>query len=187
MGQRLSPQLPTSGRRTAPLLRHDVAYLPQNFLADARLPMTVAELVSLGWDRLGPQLPWKSWRDRHKAVDQALATVEAQHLKDQPLSNLSGGEMKRVLLAYCLVRPRRLLVLDEAPVGLDMAAEADFYVLLNRLKQQQGWSILQISHDLDRVRANCDCVLCLNRRLLKQGSPEEVLHPDTLQQAYGQR
>lgn len=190
MGQRLgspsdrrSPRQPRA-LRTLPLLRHDVAYLPQNFLADARIPMTVAELVSLGWDRPGLQWPWQGWRDRHLAVQSALAQVEAQYLQHQAFSSLSGGELKRVLLAYCLVRPRRLLILDEAPAGLDMAAEAEFYGLLQRLKQEQGWSILQISHDLDMVRAHCDCVLCLNRHILKQGSPEDVLHPETLQAAY---
>jgi zinc transport system ATP-binding protein len=184
LGQPLNPVLTRANRRAEPLLRHEVAYLPQKFLADARIPMTVAELVSLGWDRLGLQLPWKGWRDRRDAVRGALAQVEASHLGQQSLSSLSGGEMKRVLLAYCLVRPRRLLVLDEAPAGLDIAAEADFYKLLNQLKREQGWSILQVSHDLARVRANCDCVLCLNQRLLKQGSPEEVLHPETLRAAY---
>lgn len=174
-----------SDAQSAPLLRQDVAYLPQNFLADARIPMTVMELVGLGWDRLGLQLPWMGWRDRRKAVREALAQVEANHLRNQSLSSLSGGEMKRVLLAYCLVKPRKLLVLDEAPAGLDVNSEAEFYALLNHLKQEQGWSILQISHDLEMVRANCDCVLCLNRQLLKQGSPEEVLHPDILNAAYG--
>lgn len=165
--------------------RHEVAYLPQNFVADARIPMTVAELVGLGWDKLGFQLPWVGWRDRRRAIGKALAQVEAQHLGEQPISSLSGGEMKRVLLAYCLVRPRKLLILDEAPAGLDAYREADFYALLSRLKREQGWSILQISHDLEMVRAHCDCVLCLNRRLLKQGSPEEVLSPDILNAAYG--
>ena len=186
LGQLLNREAKQTQRRAAPLVRHDVAYLPQNFLADARIPMTVAELVSLGWDRLGLQLPWEGWRDRRDAVRNALCKVEACHLAKQSLSSLSGGEMKRVLLAYCLVRPRKLLVLDEAPAGLDVAAEAEFYRLLNQLKQDQGWSILQISHDLEMVRANCDCVLCLNRRMLKQGSPEEVLHPETLNAAYGQ-
>lgn len=184
-GQLLNREPEQAQRRAEPLVRHDVAYLPQNFLADARIPMTVAELVSLGWDRLGLQLPWKGWRDRRNAVRNALSQVEANHLASQPLSSLSGGEMKRVLLAYCLVRPRKLLVLDEAPAGLDVAAEADFYRLLNQLKENQGWSILQISHDLEMVRANCDCVLCLNRRMVQQGSPEEVLHPETLNAAYG--
>ena len=177
------------GNRSSNNLRtfahHEVAYLPQNFVADSRIPMTVVELVGLGWDKLGFQLPWSGGRDRRNAIRDALAQVEVGHLRSQSISSLSGGELKRVLLAYCLVRPRRLLVLDEAPAGLDVYREADVYALLSHLKREQGWSILQISHDLEMVREHCDCVLCLNRQLLKQGAPDEVLSPDILNAAYG--
>jgi len=184
-GQQLHVPRKGGRQRTASLAAQGIAYLPQNFLVDARVPMTVAELVGLGWDGDRLQLPWKGWRDRRRAVHQALTQVEANHLQNQPLSSLSGGELKRVLLAYCLVRPRQLLVLDEAPAGLDFAREAEFYQLLHKLKREQGWAILQISHDLEMVRETCDCVLCINRRLLKQGIPAEVLYPELLYETYG--
>jgi zinc transport system ATP-binding protein len=101
------------------------------------------------------------------------------------VSSLSGGETKRVLLAYCLVQPRALLILDEAPAGLDVRGESEFYQLLYQLKQEQGWAILQISHDLDMVRRSCDRVLCMNRRLLCQGTPDHALAPEQLSLAYG--
>ncbi len=169
----------------SPHLRQQIAYLPQNFLFDRRIPMTVAELVGLGWNQLGIQVPWAGYRKRQHAVQAALERVEADHLKHQLISGLSGGETKRVLLAYCLVFPRRLLILDEAPAGLDMHGESEFYRLLYHLKQEQGWTILQISHDLDMVRRHCDRVLCLNRTLLCQGIPEVTLSPDNLSAAYG--
>jgi zinc/manganese transport system ATP-binding protein len=168
-----------------PKVRQGIAYLPQNFLVDRRIPITASELVGLGWDRVGLQLPWAGGRSRHRAVREALSQVEAWHLRDQLLSSLSGGATKRVLLAYCLVRPRSLLILDEAPAGLDVRSESDFYQLLYQLKQEQGWAILQISHDLDMVRRNCDRVLCLNRKLLCQGSPDHALAPEQLSLAYG--
>ncbi|MBE9140114.1 ATP-binding cassette domain-containing protein, partial [Nodosilinea sp. LEGE 07088] len=135
----------------------------------------------IGW----VQLPWAGGRSRYRAVRDALTQVEAWHLRDQLVSSLSGGEAKRVLLAYCLVRPRSLLILDEAPAGLDVRSESDFYQLLYQLKQEQGWAILQISHDLDMVRRNCDRVLCINRRLLCQGPPDHALAPEQLSLAYG--
>ena len=169
----------------SPAIRQQIAYLPQNFLFDRRIPITVEELVGLGWDQLGFQVPWKDHRKRRIAVREVLARVDAIHLRHQLISGLSGGETKRVLLAYCLVRPRRLLILDEAPAGLDMRGESEFYQLLYQLKQEQGWAILQISHDLDMVRRNCDRVLCLNRTLLCQGIPEVALSPNNLSVAYG--
>lgn len=129
LGQSLGPSshLPTR-------VRQNIAYLPQSFLFDRGIPMTVAELVGLGWGRSGPNFPWVGRRERHQAVIQALAQVNASYLVDQPIGSLSGGETKRVLLAYCLVRPRRLLILDEAPAGLDSRGELEFYQLLNQLK-----------------------------------------------------
>ena len=166
-------------------VRQQIAYLPQNFLFDRRIPITVSELVGLGWDRMGLRLPWVGGRARHRAVQAALTQVEAWHLRDHLVSSLSGGETKRVLLAYCLVRPRSLLILDEAPAGLDVRSESEFYQLLYQLKQEQGWAILQISHDLDMVRRSCDRVLCMNRTLLCQGTPDHTLTTENLSLAYG--
>jgi zinc transport system ATP-binding protein len=169
----------------APPIRQQIAYLPQNFLFDRRIPITVEELVGLGWDKLGFQVPWANQRKRRHAVRDALARVDVLHLKQQLISGLSGGETKRVLLAYCLVYPRRLLILDEAPAGLDMCGESEFYQLLYQLKQEQGWAVLQISHDLEMVRRHCDRVLCLNRTLRCQGNPDAALSPENLSAAYG--
>ncbi len=166
-------------------VRQQLAYLPQSFLFDRGIPMTVAELVGLGWDRLGPSLPWAGGRERQGAVRQALAQVSASHLLHQGISGLSGGETKRVLLAYCLVRPRRLLILDEALAGMDSRGESEFYQLLNQLKLEHGWTILQVSHDLDMVSRHCDRVICLNRSLVCQGPPEVALSPENLMAAYG--
>ncbi len=165
--------------------RQQIAYLPQNFLFDRRVPMTVHELVGLGWGKLGWELPWVNRQQRQRAINQALARVNADHLQHQAIGQLSGGEMKRVLLAYCLVFPRKLLILDEAPAGLDVRGEADFYDLLYQLKQEENWAILQISHDLDMVRRHCDQVLCLNRMLLCQGGPDVALAHENLALAYG--
>lgn len=168
-----------------PALRDQVAYLPQNFLVDRRIPLTVSELVSLGWDKLGLQFPWARAKARRLAVRSALERVDAGNLANRFISDLSGGQTKRVLLAYCLVRSRQLLILDEAPAGLDVRGEADFYKMLYELKAEQGWTILQISHDLDMVRKHCDRVICLNRRLLCQGVPEMALAPENLSATYG--
>ena len=166
-------------------LRQQIAYLPQNFLVDRRIPMTVSELVGLGWDKLGFQLPWANHKNRSDAVRSALKRVDASHLRNKLIGVLSGGETKRVLLAYCLVYPRRLLILDEAPAGLDVRAESEFYQLLYELKQEQGWAILQISHDLEMVRQHCDRVLCINRTLRCQGTPTVALSDASLSNLYG--
>jgi len=89
------------------------------------------------------------------------------------------------LLAFCLVRPRRLLVLDEAQAGLDAQGAERFYLLLQELRRREGLTILQVSHDLEMVRRSCDRVLCLNRRLRCSGPPDHALSAGQLELVYG--
>lgn len=156
-------------------LRSHIGYMPQNFIFDRSFPISVSELVALG----------QSGKSQKSAITQALRRVNAFHLWDQAIGTLSGGELKRVLLAYCLVTPRKLLVLDEAFAEVDVQGEAEFFGLLNELQREENWTVLQVSHDLDMVNRHCDFVLCLNRSLICTGEPEIALSRDNLLQTYG--
>ncbi|MEM9276557.1 MAG: metal ABC transporter ATP-binding protein [Cyanobacteria bacterium P01_F01_bin.143] len=163
-------------------LKQDIGYIPQKFVFDRTFPLTVAELVGLG---LNSKRWWHSRKTNKEAIYQALEKVGLIKQARQQIGTLSGGELKRVLLAYCLVSPRRLLVLDEALAGVDATGEMEFAALLNNLKQEHNWTILEVSHDLDLVSKYCDSVICLNSRLLFQGSPATTLTPENLLQIYG--
>ena len=180
LGQVLGPdgQLP---RR----LRAQVAYLPQTLNLQGHFPLSVAEFVGFGADLPGPRWPWRGSSRRRMAVQQALHRTDCVDLAGRLLSELSGGQLKRVLLAFCVVRPRRLLVLDEAQAGLDVPANERFQRLLLELRRQEGWTVLQVSHDLEMVRRSCDQVLCLNRRLRCSGTPHQALSPERLLELYG--
>jgi len=180
LGQPLSPlgHLPEATRR-------QIAYLPQTLSLRGRLPLAVGDFVGLGWDPSGLSLPWRTGRGRADAVAAALRRTDAAALASRLLSDLSVGQLKRVLLAFCLVRPRRLLVLDEAQAGLDSQASEHFHTLLYDLRRSEGWTILQVSHDLAMVRRNCDHVLCLNRSLRCSGSPDHALSAAQLERLYG--
>jgi zinc transport system ATP-binding protein len=198
---RSAGQVEIFGRPMARLgdLRHQIGYVPQNFIFDRSFPISVAELVGLGWvppntlsqkaTRGKPSFsftyPWQKNPAKQAAILQALRRVDADHLRDQAIGTLSGGELKRVLLAYCLVIPRSLLILDEAFAGVDVQGEADFYDLLNELKHQENWTILQVSHDLEMVSHHCDQILCLNQTLVCSGKPEVALSPQNLLATYG--
>ena len=163
-------------------LKQEIGYIPQKFPFDRTFPLTVSEIVGLGLNST------KWWFDRKRqrmAIYRALEQVNLSKKAQQKIGTLSGGELKRVLLAYCLVVPRRLLVLDEALAGVDATGEIEFAALLNNLKQEYNWAILEVSHDLDLVSKYCDSVICLNRRLLYQGSPNDTLTPENLLHIYG--
>ena len=89
------------------------------------------------------------------------------------------------MLSFCVVRPRQLLVLDEAQAGLDVPSNERFQQLLLQLRRQEGWTVLHVSHDLDMVRRSSDQVLGLNRRLCCSGSPDKTLTPERLIDLYG--
>jgi len=170
-------------------LRHQIGYMPQNFIFDRSFPISVNELVGLGWigenQVMSLRNRWGRNEEKQKAITHALQRTGAARLQHKAIGMLSGGELKRVLLAYCLVIPRKLLVLDEAFAGVDVQGAADFYALLNELKQEEGWTVLQVSHDIDMVSQHCDRVLCLNQTLVCAGTPEIALSPENLLATYG--
>ena len=173
------------GGRLPAAVRAQVAYLPQQLNVHGRFPLSVAEFVGLGWEPSGLWLPWIDRDARQAAVEIALERSGCTPLARRLISELSTGQWKRVQLAFCVVRPRRLLVLDEAQAGLDPQAAEQFQSLLFNLRRSEGWAVLQISHDLDMVRRTCDRVICLNRSLRCVGSPDHALSPAQLERLYG--
>jgi zinc/manganese transport system ATP-binding protein len=182
LGQELGPagELPRS-------VRSQIAYLPQTLALQGRFPLTVNEFVGFGFDLPGLNLAWLAGgsRRRRQAIQLALQRTGCADLGDRLLSELSGGQLKRVLLAFCVVRPRQLLVLDEAQAGLDVPSTEQFQELLLELRRQEGWTVLQVSHDLEMVRRSCDQVLCLNQRLRCSGAPDHALSAARLAELYG--
>ena len=169
-------------------LRNQLGYMPQNFIFDRSFPISVSELVALGIGNKKHSLFSKFWqqnRETSAAVTAALHRTDAYRLRNQAIGTLSGGQLKRVLLAYCLVTPRKLLVLDEAFAGVDVQGTTDFYTLLNELKREENWTVLQVSHDIDMVSRHCDRVICLNQTLVCSGKPEIALSPQNLLATYG--
>jgi zinc/manganese transport system ATP-binding protein len=171
-------------------LRNFLGYMPQNFIFDRSFPISVSELVALGiGDRKNSFFSsfsfWQAKRETLAAVTAALHRTDAYRLRNQAIGTLSGGQLKRVLLSYCLVTPRKLLVLDEAFAGVDVQGTTDFYALLNELKREENWTVLQVSHDIDMVSRHCDRVICLNQTLVCSGKPEIALSPQNLLATYG--
>lgn len=166
-------------------VRAQIAYVPQNLVIQGLIPLSVAEFVGFGFDLPGPNLPWRSGKQRTAAVLRALDRTQTCDLRKRLLTELSGGQLKRVLLAFCLVRPRRLLVLDEAQAGLDVHSNEQFQQQLLDLRREEGWTVLQVSHDLEMVRRSSDQVLCLNRSLRCSGTPQATLSEERLGELYG--
>jgi zinc transport system ATP-binding protein len=146
-----------------------IGYVPQRFDSDAVIPMTVERFLMLGSNECAQR------------IDSMLASVDATPIRHQQLGELSGGELQRVVLARALLRDPNLLVLDEPVQGVDYTGEADLYNLIGRLRDEAGFGVLLVSHDLHIVMARSDRVICLNHHVCCSGVPETVAqHP-----AYG--
>jgi zinc transport system ATP-binding protein len=145
-----------------------IGYAPQRFDIDRAIPLTVARFVALG-------RPTAS----RPEIERVLADLGAGRLIDRQLSELSGGELQRTVLARALIRSPGLLVLDEPARAVDYAGEAELYTLIGRLRTEQGFGVLLVSHDLHVVMAQSDRVICLNRHVCCSGVPRSVAqHPE---------
>ncbi len=146
-----------------------VGYVPQELQIDEALPLTVSRFLSLA-----RPAPPSHLRD-------ALAEVGAANLLKSPIQAISGGEMKRVLLARALLRDPDFLALDEPTSGVDVTGQADLYQLITTIRDRRNCGVLLVSHNLHVVMAATDQVICLNRHVCCRGEPEDVSrHPEYL-------
>jgi zinc transport system ATP-binding protein len=150
-----------------------LGFVPQTFTADRTLPVTVAEFLALPRQRWPVCLGVRP-RTRLK-VDALLDRVGLAGLGPRRLGVLSGGELRRVLLANALDPVPEFLLCDEPASGLDPAFALKLDELLADLRRAHGASVLLVSHDLGQVRRLADRVTSLRQTVVKTGSAAEVL------------
>ncbi len=160
-----------------------IGYVPQRFEFDRGMPLTVREVLLMGRQRR----PLFLGRDRrfHSEIADLLEAVGVAHLADRQFGALSVGEQQRVLLALSLQRKPDLLLLDEPAAGVDYRGEQLLCGLLDSLREKFGFTQIMVSHDLGIVTAHADHVICLNRRLIGEGPPHEILTPEVLEATFG--
>ena len=145
-----------------------IGYVPQSFAVDPTLPVTVADFLALTRQRrpvcLGLTAATKA------AVARLLDRVGLAGLDRRPLAALSGGELRRVMLAHALDPAPELLVLDEPAAGLDESAMRILDEILLGLKRSGQTTVLMVSHDLEQVRRVADRVTVLDRSIVAEGA-----------------
>jgi len=125
----------------------------------------------------------------HAAKDEALHALErvdlGQEVLRQPIGSMSGGQFRRLLVAFALIGRPDVLLLDEPAAGVDAAGQQALSAAVSRLQKEDGITTLLISHDLSVVYRYASTVLCLARNRTCLGSPEVVLTPERLSEIYG--
>ena len=155
-----------------------IGYVPQHLTFDATVPLTAREVLRM------PMLCLPRAR-RRTSIDWAIDTFRLEAFLHQAAGTLSGGQLKRLLLARALMYDARLLLLDEPEAGVDAGGTQTLYQLLEQLVHERQLTALVISHELNIVTQVASQVLCLNRRLLGIGPPTEMLTPQAIFGLYG--
>jgi iron complex transport system ATP-binding protein len=157
------------------------AYLPQNPRVD--WPIAVERVVALG---LSAQLPAfgrlpAGWQAR---IDAALGRFDLAALRDRPATQLSGGELARVMLARATVGEPELLIVDEPTAGLDPRHALDAGRRLRALADE-GRTVVVALHDLDLAARIADDVVALKAgRVIAAGPAHQVLTEAVLGELY---
>ena len=152
-----------------------VSYVPQKIQLSPHLPLSVTRFLRL------------TFRPDRKAVYLALKATGTDHLADEQMASLSGGEFQRVLLARAILSSPELLVLDEPVQGVDFNGELELYKLIEDIRNQLNCGILLISHDLHVVMSTTDRVICLNGHVCCSGTPATVVSSNEFKSLFGHR
>ena len=159
-----------------------IAYVPQaHTLA---FPFTVLEVVLTGRSPYTPRFRFEDEQDRARALE-ALATVDAAHLAQRHVTELSGGERQMVSVARALAQEPQCLVLDEPSAALDLKHRAALVRTLAALRDAQGLTAVVVTHDLHLIDPLFDHVFALRGgALIAEGRPDEVLTDSVLADVY---
>lgn len=161
-------------------LRGRIGYVPQYTTFDRDFPISVRQLVSTG--RLGRRGPFARPNAADvRRIEEVLERVELSDRADDPVGVLSGGQLRRALLARAIVMDVGLLLLDEPAAGLDPRVADSVHDLLVELAGDH--TIVLVSHDLDAVRGRVDALVCVNRRVHVHRGSE--LTPELLGSTFG--
>lgn len=153
--------------------RPRIGYVPQSPNFDPGDPVTVADLFACCMSRRPAFLGLgKSMREK---VLECLARVHGEDLIDKRVGTLSGGELQRILLALALEPLPNILILDEPLSGVDVEGMSALMEMLDEIRKTYDLSILMTTHDFTSLERYADQVVLLEKTIVCQGSPKDVL------------
>lgn len=147
-----------------------VGYVPQFAALDIKFPVTLLEVVLTGRLKQGLSPFFKFSRNDRETAHELLEKVGIAALADRQISELSGGEFQKMLIARALAVNPKLLLLDEPTASVDASSRDQIYDLLAELNKNM--TIILVTHDLLAISSQVKRLACLNVRLVYHGEPE---------------
>lgn len=149
-----------------------LAYVPQRLPFIKNIPLSVGEFFKLKKVML---------KEAEKILN--LVGIKREIL-GQNIGKLSSGQFQRILVGWALTGKAQVLLFDEPFAGIDLSGQESIYDLLKRLQTKRDLTFLLVSHELNVVYKLTNRVLCLNKKLLCQGLPKDVLSQECLENLY---
>lgn len=150
-----------------------IGFVPQRLEFQYNLPIKVKEIFEI---ILGV-------KNKNKILEY-LEFAKAQHLLEETLSALSGGELQRVLISFVLAEEPSLLLFDEPMSGIDIGGEETIYQHLLHTVFAKKLTVIMVSHDLSVVFRVASKIICLNKTIHCIGKPQEI-KDEAIQNLYG--
>ncbi|MBE0415523.1 MAG: heme ABC transporter ATP-binding protein [Dehalococcoidia bacterium] len=174
------------GSRLSRLKRREVAQrvavVPQQF--NMPFAFTLREVVLLGRTPFLRAFSDEGKED-HRVVQQAIALIGIEELKERFFNELSGGERQKAILAMALAQEPKLLLLDEPTAHLDINHQGEILDLVKSLNREQGLTVIGAMHDLNLAALYFDRLIFLKEgRIFADGPPAEVLTEETIREVF---
>jgi len=160
-----------------------IGYVPQIETIDWSFPVSVQEVIAMGSWNYKSYLPWIDRKLKNQIKDVlkilGLGGYEKRHIRA-----LSGGEQQRVFLGRALIRNPDILILDEPTTGLDYVSREKIFDILKNLNNN-GMTVILSTHDITHIANRSPWVVCFNKYVIAEGSPQDVLKEENLLKTYG--
>ncbi len=147
-----------------------MGYVPQFSKAYNKFPINVQEVVLMGRLCHKNKIFTKFSQEDRKITESIMEDLHISHLQKRQISQLSGGQLQRVMIARALAIRPRLLLLDEPTASLDTESKDRIYSLLHELNKSM--TIILVTHDLTAISSYVKNIACLNKKLHYHGEPE---------------
>ena len=163
-------------------LARKIAFVPQR--EDVVFDFSVFEVVK---GRNPYQNRWEfSTPEDEKLVERVLEITNLKHLKDRMLGQLSGGELRRAMIARAIAQQTPIIMLDEPLAHLDVVHQFEIMDILAELNQRQQVTIIIVLHDFPYALQYAQEVLLMKEGEIQHFGPtSEVLTPENVQNCFG--
>jgi iron complex transport system ATP-binding protein len=159
-----------------------IAFVPQMF--DATFEFSVWEVISMGRYAHQGRLAGLSPADK-RLIAEVMDLLEVSHLRDKKIAHLSGGERQRALIGRALAQDAPLLFLDEPSSHLDINYGVEIFQILERLRKEEGKTILSTEHNVNLVIPYSQKIIFLKAgRILSQGPPALLITKENIKQVF---